>query len=308
MDILSDVLRLLRLRASVFLHSSFCGVWTLDSSGTGRATFHSIARGACWLHMPGHEAPVALRGGDLVVFPRDAVHTITSSSKPPYLPPHSGMTQSGQDGPSTSVICGYFDFASPLANPLLKVLPDLIHIRSEDPDNAQWLDMLMRFMSAEASGGAPGSDVLIDKLADVLFIQVIRTHIQRHIGDQGLLAALAEPRISRALEAVHTDPGFAWSVERLAQVAGMSRSAFARRFQEVMAVTPMTYVTHWRMQRAYDRLEMGTESVAAIADTFGYQTEAAFRKSFKQYMGVGPGAVRKGKAGPTDASTQDDST
>lgn len=293
MDVLSDVLRLLRLRASVFLHSSFCGVWSLDSSGSGRATFHSIARGACWLHMPQQATPIALHGGDLVVFPRDAVHAITSSPDPSNLPAHSGMLQSGEDGPSTSVICGYFEFESPLANPLLNALPDLLHIRSEDPYNAAWLDMLMRFMSSETEGSAPGTDVLIDKLADVLFIQVIRTHLRRHGCERGLLAALADPRVSRVLEAVHGAPGSVWSVDRMAKVAAMSRSAFAKRFQEIMAMTPMAYVTHWRMQRAYEQLQTGTHSVAAIAEAVGYQTEAAFRKSFKQHMGIGPGAVRR---------------
>lgn len=293
MDVLSDVLRPLRLRASVFMHSSFCGVWSLDSSGSGRATFHSIARGDCWLHMPGAADPVALRGGDLVVFPRDAVHAITSDVRPPELPEHSGIVQSGGEGPSTSVICGYFEFESPLANPLLKTLPEMVHIRARDPGNAAWLDALMRFMRDETDRQAPGMDALIDKLADVLFIQVIRTHLRRYGGEHGLLAALVDLRISRALQAIHATPGDAWTVEGLAGIAGMSRSAFARRFQEIMDMAPIAYVTQWRMQRAYEQLRTGEKSVAAIAEDAGYQTEAAFRKSFKQVTGLGPGAVRR---------------
>ena len=129
--------------------------------------------------MPGQSKPIALRGGDLLVFPRDAVHAITSNPVPPGLPAHSGVAQSGDNGSSTSVICGYFEFESPLANPILNALPDMLHIRGEDPVNAPWLDVLMRFMNSETETDEPGATVLVDKLADILFIQVIRTHIRQ---------------------------------------------------------------------------------------------------------------------------------
>lgn len=294
MDVLSDVLRLLRLRASVFFHASFCGAWSIDSSGENKATFHLIARGACWLHMPSLRSPIPLRGGDLVVFPRDAVHVISASAELADLPPHSGVIATGGEGPSTSVVCGYFEFDAPLANPILSALPDVVQIRGEDTANAGWIDLLMRFIASETENAEPGSDVMVDRLADVLFIQVVRTYMREHTDSTGLLAALSDRKLSRALQSLHETPEAAWTVEKLAETAGMSRAAFAKRFQELMGMAPMTYVTHWRMQRAYELLIKGDRSVASVAETSGYQAEAAFRKAFKQHMGFGPGAVRRG--------------
>lgn len=293
MDVLSDVLRLLRLRASVFLHSDFCGTWTVDSSGSGKATFHLVAHGNCWLHLPGAHQPQALAAGDLVVFPRDARHIISGSTAP--LPDETppGIVTSGGEGASTSLICGYFEFDSPQVNPLLDALPDAVHIRSEQADNAIWLDTLVRLISLETEVDSPGAEAIVDKLSDVLFVQVVRTYMRENGPPQGLLAALSDTQIYRALQAVHLSPGSAWSVEILAMEAGMSRSAFARRFQQLMNITPMHYVAGWRMQRAYDVLAEGRQSVAAVAETFGYQSEASFSKAFKQHVGVGPGAVRK---------------
>lgn len=295
MDVLSDVLRLMRLRASVFFHADFVGDWSVDSSGSGTPTFHLVARGGCWLHLPGDSGVISLGSGDLVMFPRDARHVISNSDTPPDIEAHSGVRQSGDGGAATSVICGYFAFANAHANPILDALPDVMHLRGDDADNADWLDRLIRLISAELENDYAGNAAIIDKLADVLFIQLVRSHIRRHGCHHGLLAALADARIDKALQVVHEQPGGAWSVETLAAQAGMSRSAFAKQFQLLMDMPPMQYVAHWRMQRAYDLLSSGNESVARVADLSGYRSEASFSKAFKQYMGVGPGAVRKNR-------------
>lgn len=295
MDVLSDVLRLLRLRASVFFHASFCGAWSVDSSGEDKATFHLIARGACWLHMPSQTNPIPLRGGDLVVFPRDAVHVISASPEPANLSPHSGVRSGAGDGPSTSLVCGYFEFDTALANPLLSALPDVVHVRGDETGSTGWIDLLMRLIAAETETAEAGSDVVVDRLSDVLFIQVIRTYMRDHADSTGLLAALSDRKICRSLQSLHDAPEAGWTVEKLAETAGMSRAAFAKRFQELMGMTPMAYVTHWRMQKAYELLRAGELSVTAIAERSGYQAEAAFRKAFRQHMGVGPGAIRRGE-------------
>jgi AraC-like DNA-binding protein len=304
MDVLSDVLRLLRLRASVFFHASFCGAWSVDASGSDKATFHLLARGSAWLHMPALEQPLPLRGGDLLVFPRDAEHVISASPEPPALPSHSGVITGTGTGHDASLVCGYFEFDSPQANPLLAALPELLHIRGEEAARAGWLDLLMRLIAAETENDQPGGDVIVDRLSDVLFIQIIRTHIREQGTEHGLLAALADARIAHALQALHEAPEAIWTVEGLARRAGMSRAAFAQRFQALMAMPPMAYVTQWRMQRAYEWLRAGELSVAEIAERSGYQSEPAFRKAFRQHMGVGPGAVRRGN--PGNAVPQDE--
>ena len=299
MDALSNILRLLNLRASVYFHSSFCGSWSIDGDNDYRATFHLIARGNCWLHMPDLGRTIVLRGGDLIVFPRDIRHSISSSQSPEAAsmapsPPLEPET----DEPTTSLICGYFDFDSPQANPILDAMPDLIHIKNEDPARTSMLDTVLRFITTETEAAQPGSDVIVDKLSEVLFIHVIRAYMQQTGIKTGLLAALSDTKLGRAIRLVHEDQAHHWSVSNLAERAGMSRSAFANRFQAVAGITPMQYVTNWRMQTAFEKLRTDKDSVALIAEQSGYQTEASFRKAFKKQMGIGPGAVRRGNVSP----------
>jgi len=296
MDALSEILRSSHLNARVFLHSSFCGNWAVDTSGSRQATFHVVARGACWLHLPGRPEPEALRAGDLVVFPRDARHVLSNSSTPPG--PEVPVNQPAKDnpgGPSSSLICGYFEFGENRWNPLLNALPDYLVIRNETTSDTGRMDSLINFMIYEIESAHEGADVVIDRLSDVLFIHVLRNYIQQHKPDRGFIAALADKRTSKALSTFHKHSHENWTVERLARLAGMSRSAFAEHFHTLTEYTPMQYVTQWRMQRAHDLLTETDQSTLSIAEQSGYQSEAAFAKVFKKYFGKGPGATRKGK-------------
>jgi AraC-like DNA-binding protein len=295
MDVISDILRLLNLRSSVYFHASFCGSWAIDGKNPYQATFHLIARGNCWLHLPGKDVSIALTGGDLVVFPRDVVHTISASQQPPVKVDNPPVPAGPDETPATSLICGYFDFESPQANPLLDVMPDVVHIKNEDPGRTSAMSTLLSFITSETEAAAPGSEAAVDKLTEVLFIHVVRAYMLQSQSDKGVLAALADQQLSKVVTAVHKAPGDRWSVDKLAQHAGMSRSVFAKQFQQVTGITPMQYVTRWRMQVAYELLRSSKMSVSAIAEQSGYQTEASFRKAFKEVTGVGPGAVRRGK-------------
>ena len=294
MDILSDYLKTFRLSAHVFLHSNFCGTWAVDTSGEDKATFHMIARGAAWLHLPEGSAPIALRSGDVVVFPHDAIHTISNNDTPP--PPEQPRNQPSEatdEGPNTTLICGYFEFERHSWNPLLNALPDVMVIKSEDTANTALMDDIIRNIIYETETEGAGSDVVIDKLSEVLFIHVVRTHMQQQKTSTGFIAALADKQISKAMSLFHAKPGDSWSVESLATNAGMSRSAFADKFHKLVNMTPIQYVTCWRMQLAHERLTTTKESVTQVAEQSGYQSEAAFAKAFKKHFRFGPGAVRK---------------
>ncbi|MEJ2694016.1 MAG: AraC family transcriptional regulator [Candidatus Thiodiazotropha sp.] len=297
MDLLSDILRTLRLRAAVFLHASFRGDWAVDTSGERRATFHWIARGGSWLHMPGRREPIALSSGDLVVFPHDAKHTICHSETPPADDlPRNRMSKSKASGPSVTLICGYFDFERHSWNPLLAALPEVMVIRDEESAEAPLMDTLRRFLYYEVEQGLLGSSLLIDKLSEILFIHVIRSHME-NCKERGFIAALADHRIGKSLRKMHERPADNWSVETLARVAGMSRSAFAARFNGLMEMTPMQYLTRWRMTLANERFLTSNESVAQVAESSGYRSEVAFSKVFKKHLGYGPGEARKKRVG-----------
>lgn len=303
MDIVSDILHLLSLRASVYFHSHFCGHWAIDGANKYSATFHLVARGNCWLHMPNKQQRIPLTGGDLLIFPRDIAHSISHSDTPPVadqfeltrasLLVDNTNSTSNSSSPETSLICGYFDFDSPLANPLLNAMPDVLHIKNEDPGRSSRMNSILRFITTETESDLPGSDAVVDKLSEILFIHVIRAFMLQQESNTGLLSALAHPQINKSIQEVHRRPEFQWSLESLAVIAGMSRSSYASHFKKLTHITPMQYVTEWRMQLAYDHLRNGSEPVSQIAENAGYYTEASFRKAFKQHMGVTPGGVRK---------------
>ena len=296
MDILSDVLKLLRLNASVFFHANFCGAWKMSSAISRKATFHIVERGNCWLHLDDDQEPITLRGGDLIFFPRDIRHMVSDSAQKQDLTEPGTVSTSDEDGATTRLVCGYFEFESPLVNPILNALPDLVHIKNEDPENAIWLESLMNQICRETEQNTMGSKAVIDKLCDVLFVQIVRCWVNKKASDTGFLAALADPKVSLALEHIHDEPSTVWTLDSLAEKSGMSRSAFAKRFQAIMGTTPMYYLAHWRMQNAYDLLTTTNKSIAQIAEDFTYQSEASFSKAFKQHMNIGPGAARRAKS------------
>lgn len=293
MDVLSDILRTMRLRATVFMHACFRGEWAIDTSGEKKATFHMVSRGACWLHLPNLEQAIALASGDLVVFPHDAVHTISNSEQPPAANiPRNQTPNPEEKGPGATIICGYFEFERHHWNPLLDALPEVLVIHNEESANVPLMETLERVMTYEVESEQLGSALLIDKLSEILFIHVIRCYL-RHNHENGFIAALADAQIGKALGSIHENPAHHWNVKSLAKEAGLSRSAFAERFNRMVGMAPIQYLTHWRMTQAHEIFISTHESVARVASSSGYQSEVAFAKAFKKHFGYGPGEVRR---------------
>ncbi|WP_316366187.1 AraC family transcriptional regulator [Candidatus Thiodiazotropha sp. CDECU1] len=293
MDVLSEILQTLHLKASVFLHACFRGEWAVDTSGQRRATFHLVASGGCWLHMPDSEEPIPLAGDDLIVFPHDARHTISNSQYPVADDfPRNQLPDDSTGGPGVTLICGYFDFDRDSWNPLIEALPAVMIIRNDGITSIPFSHSLRHLLIHEIEAAQMGSRLVIDKLSEVLFINTIRHHLKSD-SDVGFLAALADKKIGKVLSRIHETPAHTWSVERLAQVAGMSRSAFSGRFTQLVGLSPMHYLSRWRMSRAHNLFQSGDQSVAQVAELSGYQSEAAFAKAFKKQFGYGPGAARK---------------
>ncbi|CAA6818747.1 MAG: Unknown protein [uncultured Thiotrichaceae bacterium] len=288
-DVLSSVLRLLRFKASVFFHSSQCGSWTIDTSGSGRSTFHLIASGKGLLHLPDQDEAIPLIKGDLVVFPRDAKHRITDSAD---SHPES-LDEACSSEEATGLICGYFDFENPQRNPIINALPDSVIVQGNGVDVDPSLQILVDLMKFETEGEVIGADVVVDKLSEILFIYAVRSFIAKENPKSGVLAALSDVQISRALDAVHDRPAEAWTVEKMAGMAGQSRAAFSKHFSELMDVPPMQYVGQWRMQLAFTDLREGKKTMLDIAESVGYNSEVSFRKAFKQITGITPGVARK---------------
>lgn len=286
MDPLTSTLRLLNLRASVYFHSEFCGNWGIHETASYRATFHRVTGGHCCMTIEDTGEQLYLKHGDLVVFTRQFRYTISSAVE----------NYDDSDDNAVGLVCGYFEFDSLRNNPILDAMPEVLHISGSDIQEAGMFASILEFISLETESSQPGSDVIVDRLSEVLFIHVVRAYIQQHDIQKGMLALLVDARLSSAIRAVHENPGHNWQVSTLAQRAAMSRSSFASRFQQRSGITPMQYVTNWRMQCAFERLRQGEESVATVAESLGYQTEAAFRKAFRKHAGIGPGELRRESA------------
>ena len=288
-DLLSDVLHSLRLRARIFKQGSYCGAWALDSTGTTGTVFHLIGRGQAWVHREGEREPLVVCGGDLVMFPHGDWHQLSGT---PRREAGRRLTVNG-DGPFTTVLCAMVEFEAGGVNPVVQTLPPVIVVRSEDQNTSAELHALARLMLVEYEAGAAGRQGVLDRLAEVMFVLVLRHHMQRAPELKGFLAALKDERIARALSALHSTPGEDWRVDTLAREAGMSRTVFAERFAKLLGKTPMQYLAGWRMHLADEMLRVRRSSVAQIAERLGYQTETAFRRAFRRVRGVGPGDVRR---------------
>lgn len=288
-DLLSTLLRAYNLRAGIYEHPSVCGDFQFGTAGDGNASFHLVGTGECWVHTRSNP-PVHMRAGDLIVMPRDEWHVMRSNDQPP----DERMMDKGRGGDAqyTTLLCGHFDFDSGRRNPILEALPDVIVIRAEEAGDR--LRHLANLMLIEVETHDPGHAPVLDRLADTLFVMVVRHHIFFSDAEhRGLIAALADPRLRKALDAIHQRPGENWTLERLAGEAAMSRSVFAQRFNEVVGATPIDYLTRWRMVQAERMLRDPRASVAGVMEEVGYQTEAAFRKAFKRVHGYGPGRLRR---------------
>jgi AraC-like DNA-binding protein len=289
MDLLSDVLQGLRLRARIIKQGRYCGEWALDAAVASGIIFHLIGRGQAWVHREGQREPLAVGGGDLVMFPHGGWHQVSGTRR---RQPGLREVTTGA-GPFTTVLCAAVDFDAAMANPFLHGLPPTIIVRSEDRDTSAELHALARLMLVEYEADAAGRRGVLDRLAEAMFVMVLRHHMQQAPEVKGFLGALKDERIARALAALHRAPGERWRVDTLAREAGMSRTVFAERFAALLGRTPMQYLASWRMHLAEEMLRQPRSSVAQIAERIGYQTESAFRRAFMRVRGAGPGEVRR---------------
>jgi AraC family transcriptional regulator, activator of mtrCDE len=264
------------LRVDIVAELQYCGSWFMDEPRYDCGLFHLVGAGECQVESPVLTQALQLETGDLVVFPHGDPHRLSAASDTPSS--------------STSLICGELHFSSNTVHPLSHALPACFVVRAADADNV--FRGLSAMMVDTANSGLAGRQVLLNKLADTLFTLAICDFANRHTDHRGLFAALADTRICKVLRAVHENPGHAWTMQCMAALACMSRSAFAERFAQLMKVPPMQYVTQWRVSVAERMLRDRQLSVASIAEQLGYSSEAAFRRLFKRVSGVCPGRIR----------------
>lgn len=265
------------------------------------AHFAMLSRGNCWLSVEGIPEPIPLTGGDCFLLARGTSIVLRDSprTRPRWSFREIGakvsnnVARCGGGGAPTTIICGSFSFARASLKPITQLLPSFILIKA---DQARTLALYntMQSLASEMGEQAPGSEVVANRLAEVLFIQILRAHIASGPErNKGWLRAIFDPQMGTVLSAIHGKVNTPWTVESLAQAAGMSRSAFAARFKKLLGQTPLEYVTEWRMQKAMQLLDQRDKKLIDVARSVGYESDAAFSKAFKRVVGANPSEYSK---------------
>jgi AraC family transcriptional regulator, alkane utilization regulator len=313
LDVLSDVLRVFHTSGAALLRGEFAEPWTLDmphgndfaamlhSRQSRVIMFHIVAEGGCWVDVDG-EPRVWLGKGDMIGFPLGHQHFMgagergngirLSTTLPP--PPWIGMpiVRLGSGGAQTQMICVYLHCDKLLFNPILESLPVTIVVRPKK-EAGHWIDATLHYIIAESLSGSQGSNGVIARLTELLFVEILRQHMTELRRDTGWLAALGDRHMAKALQALHGNPRHRWTVAELSAHVGMSRSALAARFHHFLSQAPMSYLARWRFQLAAQTLKNGDKAVAHVAAEIGYESEEAFSRAFRRHAGVTPTEWRR---------------
>ncbi|HBN91919.1 MAG TPA: AraC family transcriptional regulator [Hyphomonas sp.] len=320
MDVLSQVLSAVRFEAAFYFKVNASAPWvttnpSMDEIGSivmphvqHVIPFHVMIDGDAWAwSAAGDTEPQTLRSGEIMILPQGAEHFIASDQKPNMIPkvdvepyrdaakrvtPYNHV-QIGGDGRPATFVCGYFGCDARPFNPLLSALPGMMIVR---PTDSTWALMQNLIVSALDEDERPeaGSQTVLAKLSELMFVQTLRHYIETLSEDSvGWISGLRDERVGAVLRLIHTRPAEPLTLDKLAKEAGMSRSALADRFAAYTGEPPSRYLTRWRMQLASSLLSNSSVSIAEAAETVGYSSEAAFKRAFKKHVGETPGRARR---------------
>jgi AraC-like DNA-binding protein len=323
-DTLSDLLRSVRLRGALFFHVDCTAPWVAEAPEAAAMApaimpdcehvmeYHIVILGACWAAVV-DEPPVQLQKGDVIVFPHGDAHVLSSvpgmraepdvdflfNWRPPQFPfmLHRGAAGSA-DGQADQarLLCGFLGCDRRPFNPLLGTLPRMIHAPASElvSDADNWIVRLACLAATESECKRPGGEVVLERMSEMMFVDLLRRYLERLPEEQrGWLAGLRDRYVGRVLGLMHERPTEAWTMEQIAERVGLSRSALHERFVQFIGLTPMQYLTNWRMQIASRLLTQSNAPLASVAIGTGYESEAAFSRAFKRAVGVPPSVWRR---------------
>ncbi len=302
MDVLTDVLNAFELKGWLSSRTEMTASWRFEFAASQDMIFHILQYGRGYVRVEGEPEPRRVESGDVLLFPHGHAHSIYDHLASPLTQSvclnyeeyreHRLFPSKGEK-PEMVMLCGAFQLDQPDVSPLLPGLPRVIHIPGEWGSMEQGFSDIVNFIAREAMSSKSGSEVMLRRLTEMLFIQVIRLWIEQQADSEGgWLAALRDQTISTALGLIHQYPERQWKVEELAEEVALSRSVFSTRFTRLVGEPPMKYLTHWRMHKAIRLLKSGIK-VEKIAEQLGYESEVAFRKAFRREIGIPPARYRK---------------
>lgn len=315
MDALSDVLRIMRLKGGVFLHGEFRDPWCVyvkvepqdcsrylgDTSNI--IPYHFVLEGRMQVRLEDGPA-FEMEPGESVMFPRNDLHFLGSDvTLPPVRgrdfveqPMDGGLATItlGEAGARTRIVCGFLGAEEVRGNPVMSALPAVLRLDVRDGSAGDWIRSNFHHAAEQIAAGRMGSEVLMSRLSELLFVEAVQRYAEGLTDRQtGWLAGLRDPFVSRAMALLHARLGEPWTVDALGREAGLSRSALAKRFTEILGMPPMHYLANWRIHVAAHELINSNKSIVRIAEEVGYESEAAFTRAFKRLMGTPPAAWRR---------------
>ena len=324
-DALSAVLKSVRLEGAVYLDAEFTAPWCIEArygltsirqrlAGAERVLFfHFVVQGGFEARPGPDDPPLVLNEGDLALFPTDHGQVMGSDIRLPAVPTHYLMAgdpdttpevfrlHHGGGGKVTRLVCGYLAYSRCVCRPLFEALPRVVRIPVGDGPSAAMLRQLLRVGVEESSSAVPGSQSMLAKLSELLFVEALRRYVEGLPPEgRGWLAGVRDRPVGRALALMHESPERPWTVEALARAVAMSRSAFADRFTTLIGEPPIQYLIRWRLALAAQDLRTGRESIIRVAQASGYESEAAFSRAFRREFGMPPGAWRRNTASALD--------
>ncbi len=304
MDLLSEILQIVKLRGIIYFHARFQSPWGMEIPAGQFANYHIVTEGECWVITTSADGPVLLRKGDMVLFPGGDSHALVDTLQSEIISAdellnnvrktHSNeMIFGGEGSHSSSLICGHFEYERDCPHPLFETLPAFIHISARENPNARWFTTASELAAQISGGDSMGKDAVINRLAETLFIQALADYLESIDSLSSFLAAMQDRNIGLVLKSIHDEIAHDWSVTELAGIAHMSKSTFSSKFHSMVGEPPIVYLARWRMLKAREMLIGSTMPINLISEKVGYRSEFSFSRAFKKMTGFTPGATRK---------------
>lgn len=301
MDVVADLLARARARGALFANWTARAPWGMTFTDDVALSFHAVLEGELWVQVAGHGEPQRLLQGDVMLIAGGQTYAFTHERGAPApitiddMPERATRERTFEfagPGAKTHVVCGAFTFHGSICASLLEALPPLVLVRGGDADPS--LRSVLALLAEETRRDAPGQQTVLDRLLDLLLVYTLRAWFASPEGrPPKWYSALEDDAVGRVLGAMHGDPAHPWTVAELAEVAGLSRAAFARRFTAATGVPPLSYLADWRIALAADALLRPGVTLASVAAEVGYANEFAFSAAFKRHRGVAPGRWRR---------------
>ena len=296
-DVLGDILETLRFRGSIFFRSELAAPWGMSLSEMGIPRFHIVLSGECYIGAEG-QAAVKAEEADIIMLPNGSSHWIADKPGRTLIPSaragkacELGNPLFQQGEVTNRLMCGMVNFDQGASHPMLAALPEVMHFSMLELTGPIW--SIVTLIDAEMRDDRHSGSRIADRLTEVLFLQLLNQYVRENENATGFLAALRDRRVSRALTFIHQEPEFAWTLDLLGERVGMSRATLVRRFQDVVGVAPMAYITDWRMMKAHNLIRYSVTPLEQIAEATGFASARTLSRSFKRRYGCTPSEMRR---------------